>query len=63
MKMVTIRLPADLDERLEALAKATDRTKTYYVRQAILMNIDQLEELYSADRLAVAVARKTPRPG
>ena len=30
--MLAIRLPSDIEERLERLAKATGRTKTYYVR-------------------------------
>ncbi|MFP3427199.1 TraY domain-containing protein, partial [Pseudoalteromonas sp. SIMBA_162] len=34
--MLAIRLPNDIEERLEALAKATGRTKTYYAREAIL---------------------------
>ena len=34
--MLAIRLPADIEERLERLAQATGRTKTYYAREAIL---------------------------
>lgn len=50
--MIAIRLPADIDERLTALAKRTGRTKTYYAREAILRLIDDLEDTYIAiDRL------------
>ena len=31
--MIAIRLPADIDERLTALAKRTGRTKTYYAKK------------------------------
>ena len=38
--MLAIRLPVEIENRLEALAKATGRTKTYYAREAILEYID-----------------------
>ena len=50
--MIAIRLPAEIDDRLTALAKRTGRTKTYYAREAILRLIDELEDTYIAvDRL------------
>lgn len=36
----TIRLPSDSEERLENLAKATGRTKTFYAREAIVAHLD-----------------------
>lgn len=48
--MLAIRLPADVEQRLDALAKATGRTKTYYAREAILEHIDDLEDLYLAEQ-------------
>ncbi len=48
--MLAIRLPADVEERLERLAKATGRTKTFYAREAILEHLDDLEDLYLAER-------------
>ena len=33
--MLAIRLDKELEERLDALAKRTGRTKTYYARKAI----------------------------
>jgi RHH-type rel operon transcriptional repressor/antitoxin RelB len=51
--MLAVRLPATIEDRLEALAKATGRTKTFYVREAILEHLDDLEDLYLAEsRLA-----------
>lgn len=50
--MIAIRLPAEIDERLTALARRTGRTKTYYAREAILRLIDDMEDTYIAlDRL------------
>ncbi|HQP31861.1 MAG TPA: DUF6290 family protein [Deltaproteobacteria bacterium] len=48
--MLAIRLPSEIEDRLEALAKATGRTKTYYARQAILEYIDDLEDVYLAEK-------------
>ena len=48
--MLAIRLPEDIENRLQALATATGRTKTFYARQAILEHIDDLEDLYLAEQ-------------
>jgi len=48
--MLAIRLPAPIEERLEKLAKRTGRTKTFYVREAILAHLDELEDIYLAER-------------
>jgi len=48
--MLAIRLPADVENRLDALAKATGRTKTFYAREAIMEHLDDLEDLYLAEQ-------------
>ena len=48
--MLAIRLPQSIEQRLEKLARRTGRTKTYYVREAILEHLDDLEDLYLAER-------------
>ena len=48
---MAIRLPKDIENRLERLAKRTGRTKTYYAREAILEHIDELEDIYLADKI------------
>ena len=48
--MLAIRLPADIESRLEALAKATGRTKTFYAREAILEYLDDLEDIFLAEK-------------
>lgn len=53
--MLAIRLPAEIEERLEKLAKATGRTKTFYAREAILEHLDDLEDLYMAERELKAI--------
>jgi len=53
--MLAIRLPATLEKRLDRLAKRTGRTKTYYAREAILHHLDELEDIYLAERRLEAV--------
>lgn len=55
--MLAIRLPNDIEARLEALAKATGRTKTYYAREAILEHLDDLEDVYLAEQTLERVRR------
>ena len=50
--MLAIRLPDEIEKRLEVLAKKTGRTKTYYVREAVIDHLEELEDIYlSLDRL------------
>ena len=48
--MLAIRLPEDIESRLNALAKATGRTKTFYAREAILKYLDDLEDAFLAEK-------------
>jgi RHH-type transcriptional regulator, rel operon repressor / antitoxin RelB len=53
--MLAIRLPPEIEDRLDALAKATGRTKTFYAREAILEHLDDLEDLYLAERRLIDI--------
>jgi len=53
--MLVIRLPAEVEARLENLAKATGRTKTFYAREAILEHLDDLEDLYLAEQRLIDI--------
>jgi RHH-type transcriptional regulator, rel operon repressor / antitoxin RelB len=46
--MLALRLPPDIEKRLEELAARTGRTKSFYARQAILAHLDELEDSYLA---------------
>ena len=48
--MLAVRLPEDVEQRLNALAKATGRTKSYYAREAIIEMLDELEDIYLAEK-------------
>jgi RHH-type rel operon transcriptional repressor/antitoxin RelB len=53
--MLAIRLPEKIEKRLGRLAKRTGRTKTYYAREAILQHLDELEDIYLAEKRLEAV--------
>ena len=46
---LSIRLTPEDEARLEALARRTGRSKTFYVREAIHQHLDELEEQFWAD--------------
>lgn len=52
---VSLRLPEDITKRLAALAKRTGRSKTYYMIEAIREHLDDLEDLYLAERRLVEI--------
>jgi RHH-type rel operon transcriptional repressor/antitoxin RelB len=57
MQTITIRVPDELEHRLDNLVRETGRTKTYYVRTALEQFIEDREDYL----LAVAVLdRKEP---
>lgn len=47
--MLALRLPPEIEERLDALAKRTGRSKSFYAREAILEHLDDLEDIYLAE--------------
>jgi RHH-type rel operon transcriptional repressor/antitoxin RelB len=48
--MLALRLPPEIEERLDALARKTGRSKSYYAREAILRQIEDIEDYYLARR-------------
>jgi RHH-type rel operon transcriptional repressor/antitoxin RelB len=46
--MLALRLPDDIEKRLEALARKTGRTKSFYAREAILRHLEDLEDAHLA---------------
>ncbi|MGA1847580.1 type II toxin-antitoxin system RelB family antitoxin [Deferribacter abyssi] len=49
-KAISIRLPDDLNKRLDILAKKTKRTKSFYIREALSQTIEDLEDAYLAEK-------------
>jgi RHH-type transcriptional regulator, rel operon repressor / antitoxin RelB len=48
--MLTLRLPGDIERRLEKLAKRTGRSKSFYAREAIVEHLEDLEDIYLAEK-------------
>lgn len=46
--MLAVRIPDEVEKRLEKLAKLTGRPKSFYVRQALTMHLDEVEDTYTA---------------
>ncbi len=58
--MLAVRLPPEIEHRLSALAEATGRAKSFYVREAVIEYLGDLEDLYLAEqRLADLRAGRT----
>ena len=58
--MLALRLPEEIEIRLEKLAKSTGRTKSFYAREAIIEHLADLDDLYLAEkRLAKVLSGKT----
>jgi RHH-type transcriptional regulator, rel operon repressor / antitoxin RelB len=53
--MLAIRLPQSVEKRLEKLARRTRRTKSFYAREAILQHLEDLEDIYLAERALVRI--------
>ncbi len=58
--MLSVRLPEDIERRLVEIARKTGRTKTYYVREALLMHLEEIEDIHLAEeRLSKPAQRWT----
>jgi len=48
--MLALRLPPEIEARLDELARRTGRSKSFYAREAILEHLDDLEDIYLAEQ-------------
>jgi RHH-type rel operon transcriptional repressor/antitoxin RelB len=48
--MLALRLPDDIEKRLDNLAKRTGRSKSFYAREAIVEHLEDLEDIYLAEK-------------
>lgn len=55
--MLALRLPPEIEARLDDLARMTGRSKSYYAREAILAHLDDLEDAYLASQRLDSVKR------
>jgi RHH-type rel operon transcriptional repressor/antitoxin RelB len=59
--MLAVRLPESIERRLDALAEKTGRTKTFYVREAVLQHISDMEDLYLAHHVKERIGNAEER--
>lgn len=52
---ISLRLPGDIEARLDRLAALTGRSKTYYATEAICEHLDDLEDLYVAEQRMIDI--------
>ena len=58
--MIAVRLSAEIEQRIAQLAARTGRTKTYYIKEAIMQHLDEMEDKYLAlERLEKPAKRWT----
>jgi RHH-type transcriptional regulator, rel operon repressor / antitoxin RelB len=46
--MTSVNLPKDIERRLEVLSTETGRTKTYYIKEALMAHLEDMEDRYLA---------------
>lgn len=52
---MSVRLPAQVEDRLAALSALTGRSKTFYAIQAIVEHIDDLEDAHLSSEIRARV--------
>lgn len=48
--MLTVRFPENIERHLDRLARATCRTKSFYMREALLRYLDEVEDTLEAEK-------------
>lgn len=60
-KQIAVRIPDELYQRLQILAEQTGRTATFYVREAVIEYLDDLEDIYLAENILEKIRRGEDR--
>lgn len=58
--MISIRLPQEMEDRLENLAEKTGRSKSFYIRQALEEHLEEMEDIYLAEERFRTLAKTVP---
>jgi len=61
--MLALRLPPDIEQRLDALAKKTGRSKSYYACEALVRQLEDIEDYYLARRRLARPGRRVTLEG
>ena len=52
---LSIRLPPDIEDRLDSVAAKTGRSKTFYVTEAIREHLADIEDVYLAEQRLIDI--------
>jgi RHH-type transcriptional regulator, rel operon repressor / antitoxin RelB len=58
---LSIRVPPEIEKRLAELARRTGRSRTFYIREAILDHLEDLEDTYLGEQ-ALREVRQSGEP-
>jgi len=47
---IAVRLPDDMEQRLTILAKKTGRKKSFYIKEALMNYLEDMEDIYLAEK-------------
>ncbi len=47
---ISVRLPNDMEQRLSELATQTGRKKSFYIKEALMNYLEDLEDIYYAEK-------------
>ncbi|MBL4760577.1 MAG: TraY domain-containing protein [Mariprofundaceae bacterium] len=47
---ISVRLPSDMEQRLTTLANKTGRKKSFYIKEALIHYLEDLEDIYHAEK-------------
>jgi len=56
--MLSLRLPDDLENKLDILAQKTGRTKSFYAKKAIIEYLEDMEDIYLAEESQTSTYRE-----
>lgn len=48
--MLAVRLPKEIEHRLQFLSEQTGRSKTFYVKEAVLKHLEEMEDIFLSDQ-------------
>lgn len=58
---ISIRLDADIEQRIDQLAKDTKRSKAFYLRELITNGLEDLEDYYRASMVSARIRNGTEK--
>lgn len=58
---ISLRLDADIEQRIDQLSRDTNRSKAFYLRELITNGLEDLEDYYRASMVSARIRRGEER--